>query len=111
MNCPESVRAEKGSHHREQPRSTHDYFGFYPFSWLAANILFTASWCKHRMTAFTTFLKQTVPDIPLGAVVEQGIDDLPFALGAVLTGLNLLPGQGMLAKVAVDVVDEGAYLI
>jgi len=51
MNCPESVRAEKGGQHCEQFLRTHNGFGLYPFSWLTVNILFTVRWVKHRMTA------------------------------------------------------------
>ena len=50
MNCPESIRAEKGDPHCEQSLTTHDGDGLIPFSWLIANILFSTSWFKHRMT-------------------------------------------------------------
>ena len=50
MNCPESIRAEKGDPHCEQSLTTHDDDGLIPFSWLVENILFSTSWFKHRMT-------------------------------------------------------------
>jgi hypothetical protein len=56
------------------------------------------------------FLEQTVPSIALGAVVHQGLDDLPAALGTMFVGLDLAPSQRVLPEVAVDVVDEGAHL-
>ena len=57
MNRSESVRTEKGGQHCEQPPATHDEPGLIPFSWLTANILFTASWFKHRVTIASLLLQ------------------------------------------------------
>lgn len=51
-------------------------------------------------------LDQAVPRIPLDPVVQQRFDDLPLALAAVLGGLNLAPGGGVRAEVALDVVKK-----